>query len=124
MHARVGNTCIYLKPGNTVRGGGLNSLGNRVWLIGFVQPGNSVRGTVIPMELGPGGGGGGGGGNRKLGRTVYPMTPAQPVSSLICNTILATRDFTVDGQSVAMITAVKLEEVLQYASFEGNFHLG
>ena len=29
-----------------------------------------------------------------------------------------------DGQSVAMITAVRLEEVLQYASFEGNFHLG
>ena len=37
---------------------------------------------------------------------------------------LATRDFTVDGQSVAMITAVRIEEVLQYASFEGNFHLG
>ena len=29
-----------------------------------------------------------------------------------------------DGQSVAMITAVRIEEVLQYASFEGYFHLG
>ena len=57
VHARDGNTCIYLKPGNTVRGGGggLNSLGNWVRLIGFVQPGNSVRGTVFPRELGPGG---------------------------------------------------------------------
>ena len=32
--------------------------------------------------------------------------------------------FTVDGQSVAMITAVRIEvQVLQYASFEGNFYL-
>ena len=50
MHARVGNTCIYFKPGNTVRGG--DSIPR---LIGFVQPGNSVRGTVFPRELGPGG---------------------------------------------------------------------
>ena len=57
------------------------------------------RRTVFPRELGPGGGGGGGGTvfprelgpgggpyslreygppDRKLGRTVYPMTPALP----------------------------------------------
>ena len=32
-------------------------------------------------------------------------------------------DFTVDGQSVAMIKAARIKEVLQYASLEGNFHL-
>ena len=54
MHARVGNTCIYFKPGNTVRGG-TQFPRELSPLIGFVQPGNSVRGTVFPRELGPGG---------------------------------------------------------------------
>ena len=44
MHARVGNTCISVfKTREYGPGGGLNS------------PGNSVRGTVFPRELGPGG---------------------------------------------------------------------
>ena len=62
-------TCMYLKPGNTVRGG-TQFPRELSPLIGFVQPGNSVRGTVFPRELGPGGGGGGGGGDRiPLGNT-------------------------------------------------------
>ena len=59
---------IYLKPGNTVRGGTQfpRELSPVNWFcttrelgpgdrIRFVQPGNSVRGTVFPRELGPGG---------------------------------------------------------------------
>ena len=46
IHAYISNQGIR-------SGGGLNSLGNWVRLIGFVQPGNSVRGTVFPRELGP-----------------------------------------------------------------------
>ena len=38
--------------------------------------------------------------------------------------VLATRDFTLDGQSEVMITTVRTNEVSVHASFEGNFHLG
>ena len=38
--------------------------------------------------------------------------------------VLATRDFTLDGQSEIMITTVRIDEVSVYASFEGDFHLG
>ena len=40
------------------------------------------------------------------------------------NIALATRDFTMDGQSAVMITTVRTDEVSVYASFEGNFQLG
>ena len=42
------------------------SLRNKVQLIGFVQPENSVRGSVFLRELGLWGGGGGGGGPYSL----------------------------------------------------------
>ena len=36
--------------------------------------------------------------------------------------VLATRDFTLDGQSEVMITTVRTKEVSVHASFEGHFH--
>ena len=48
IHAYISNQGIR-------SGGGTQFPRDWVRLIGFVQPGNSVRGTVFPRELGPGG---------------------------------------------------------------------
>ena len=39
------------------------------------------------------------------------------------NKVLATRDFTMDGQSAVMVASVRINEASVYASFEGNFCL-
>ena len=50
VHARVGNTCIYLKPGNTVRGGGGGGGGGTQ----FPRELNPVNWFCTTRELGPG----------------------------------------------------------------------